>query len=34
MCICFVKNKLARNKDFIANRYATVGGSKHMLAFK
>ena len=44
MRICFVKNKLnklriglkhklARNKNFIANRYATVGGSKHLCSF-
>ena len=28
-----LKHKLARNKDFIANRYATVGGSKHLCSF-
>ena len=44
MRICFVKNKLnklriglkhklARNKDFIADRYATVGGSKNLCSF-
>ena len=44
MRICFVKNKLnklriglkhklARNKDFIADRYAMIGGSKHLCSF-